>query len=95
MVTSAGMKQSSSDGAPPAATGGARLRDLPVPEPNCVFGAAVRGARASGLAKEANVTLRYGADKSLGRAVWTVRSMEHPEQERIVDGQTCAIVTRR
>ena len=94
MVTSAGMKQSFSRRGP--SDRDARLsvlRDLPVPEPNCVFGAAVRAARASGLAKS-RFTAPYGADRNRSVARLDGSSME-PSKSALVDGQTCAIVTRR
>jgi len=64
-------------------------------EPNCVSDAAVKAARASGIPASIPVKLRYEADKTLRRGVWTARVEGKRDLDRVIDGQTCAIVVRR
>jgi hypothetical protein len=66
-----------------------------VVEPNCVFDAAAKAARASGVPAGTVMRLRYETDLTLNRGVWTARVPGRAELDRVMDGQTCAIVPRR
>jgi len=66
-----------------------------VVEPNCVFDAAAKAAHASGIPAAQVMRLRYEADAALGRGVWTARVPGRSDLERVIDGQTCAVVIRR
>lgn len=76
----------------PAAPGDAKAV---VDEPLCVFSAAVRAGRASGIPGDEALEASYELDSALGRAVWTLTVPGKKEHTRYVDGQSCAIVTRR
>jgi len=95
------VRRSGMDEAPssePAKTGPAGVRAAPpinVVEPNCVFDAAAKAAHASGVPAATAMKLRYEADGTPRRGVWTARVPGHAELDRVIDGQTCAIVTRR
>jgi hypothetical protein len=81
-----------------AKTGPAGARAAPlfnVVEPNCVFDAAAKAAHASGVPAATAMKLRYEADGTPRRGVWLARVPGHAELDRMIDGQTCAIVTRR
>jgi hypothetical protein len=68
---------------------------LNVVEPNCVFDAAARAAHASGVPAATAMKLRYEADGTPRKGVWTARVPGHAELDRVIDGQTCAVVVRR
>jgi hypothetical protein len=65
-----------------------------VAEPNCVFDAAAKAARASGIPASTVMKLRYEADPVSKRGVWTARVPGKADLDRIIDGQTCNIVVR-
>lgn len=66
-----------------------------VDEPLCVFSAAMRSGRASGIPADEKIDAKYEWDSVLRRAVWTLTVPGKKELTRYVDGQSCAIVTRR
>jgi hypothetical protein len=66
-----------------------------VGEPNCVFDAAAKAAHASGVPASSVMKLRYEGDPGLRRGVWTAKVAGHAELDRVMDGQSCAIVVRR
>jgi hypothetical protein len=68
---------------------------LRVVEPNCVFDAAARAAHASGIPAGTVMKLRYEGDSSLNRGIWTARVLGRAELDRVIDGQSCAILVRR
>jgi hypothetical protein len=68
---------------------------IKVVEPNCVFDAAAKAAHASGVPAAAVMKMRYEGDAALKRGVWTARVSGKRELDRVIDGQTCAIVVRR
>jgi hypothetical protein len=67
---------------------------IDVVEPNCVFDAAAKAAHASGIPPRTEMKLRYESDGAR-RGVWTARVPGHGELDRVIDGQTCTILTRR
>ena len=68
---------------------------IQVGEPNCVFDAAAKAARASGIPAATPMKLRYEADDKLKRGVWTAKAPGRADLDRVIDGQTCAIILRR
>jgi hypothetical protein len=68
---------------------------IQVGEPNCVFDAAAKAARASGIVAATPMKLRYEADNKLKRGVWTAKVPGRADLDRVIDGQTCAIIVRR
>jgi hypothetical protein len=86
--------------APKPVAAKANTRTPPAPaasvvEPNCVFDAAAKAARASGVPAGTVMKLRYETDPTLNRGVWTARVPGRAELDRVMDGQTCAIVARK
>ncbi len=63
-------------------------------EPSCASLHAMRAVRGSGVPGDQRVELRYERDAQLARAVWVATVAGHKEWERVVDGASCAIVTR-
>jgi len=68
---------------------------VPVVEPNCVFDAAAKAAHASGIPATSPMKLRYEGDEKLKRGIWTAKVQGRTDLDRTIDGQTCAIVTRK
>jgi len=66
-----------------------------VVEPNCVFDAAAKAAHASGVPGAQVMKLRYEADGAAGRGLWTAHVAGRSDFDRVIDGQTCAVVVRR
>jgi hypothetical protein len=64
-------------------------------EPNCVSEAAAKVAHASGIPANTAMKLRYEVDRTLRRGVWTAKVDGRRDLDRVIDGKTCAIVTRR
>jgi hypothetical protein len=95
-VRRGGIEQSTSP--EPAKTAPANARaaatTLKVVEPNCVFDAAAKAAHASGVPASTVMKLRYEADPSSKRGVWTARVAGRSDLDRVIDGQTCAVVVR-
>jgi hypothetical protein len=67
---------------------------LKVVEPNCVFDAAAKAAHASGVPAATAMKLRYEADATTKRGVWTAKVPGKGQLDRVIDGQTCAVVVR-
>jgi len=83
---------------------GAKQADFPpapsdaksvVDEPLCVFSAAIRAGRASGIPEDAPIHAVYELDPGLRRAIWKLTVPEQKELTRLIDGQSCAIVANR
>lgn len=92
-----GIEESSSTEASRPGPAKARAAAAPpteVVEPNCVFDMAAKAAHASGIPPLTEMKLRYQSDGAR-RAVWTARVPGHGELDRLIDGQTCTILTRR
>lgn len=66
-----------------------------VEEPLCVFSAAIRAGRASGIPEDAKITATYEYDNVLDRAVWKLDVEDQKELTRYIDGKSCAILTSR
>lgn len=66
-----------------------------VDEPLCVTFPAVRAALAAGLPANAKLEMRYEHDRPLGRAIWSIGVVGSKDAPRTIDGNSCAIVTRR
>ena len=66
-----------------------------VEEPLCVFSAAIRAGRASGIPDDAPIHAVYELDTSLRRAVWKLTVPEQKDLTRYIDGNTCAIIANR
>lgn len=76
----------------PAAPGDAKAV---VDEPLCVFSAAIRAGRASGIPAEANLHAVYELDASFNRAIWKLTVPGQKEHTRYLDGQSCAVLIKR
>jgi hypothetical protein len=83
------------EGIKPAPANERESADTDPGEPNCVSEAAAKAAHASGIPSNTPMKLRYEADRALRRGVWTAKVDGHRDLERVIDGKTCAIVTRR
>jgi hypothetical protein len=79
-------------GKPASGTARAAASNVKVVEPNCVFDAAAKAAHASGVPAASVMKLRYEADPTSKRGVWTARVPGKSELDRVIDGQTCAIL---
>ena len=87
--------QSSPMPEPAKAEGSAREAPLQIGEPNCVFDAAVKAAHASGIPAELPMRLRYEADAASRRSVWTAKIPGRRDLDRVMDGQSCAVLLRK
>lgn len=65
-----------------------------VDEPLCVFSAAIRAGRASGLPEGEPLEALYAYDRDLRRAVWKIYLGDSGDSVRYIDGKSCAIVTK-
>lgn len=66
-----------------------------VDEPLCVFSAAIRAGRASGIPADSPIHAVYELDPSLRRAVWKLTVPNQKDLTRFIDGQSCAILANR
>jgi len=62
----------------------------PLEEPRCPISEVWAAAQSSGLHRDANAKLRYGA--SAGASVWVFEVPNHPELTRKINGVTCRVV---
>lgn len=65
-----------------------------VDEPLCVFSAAIRAGRASGLPEGEPLEALYALDRDVGRAAWKLSVPGKDDAIRYIDGKTCAVVSR-
>jgi hypothetical protein len=79
---------------PAANARAAATSTIKVVEPNCVFDAAAKAAHASGVPATTVMKLRYEADPVSKRGVWFAKVPGKGDLDRIIDGQTCAVVVR-
>lgn len=66
-----------------------------VAEPNCTLERARRAMTLAGLPPAAGATLEYAATSDGERALWRATISGKPELTRLIDGESCVVVTAR
>jgi hypothetical protein len=63
-------------------------------EPGCPYDDAIAKGIAAGLSRDREFLLRYEYSTEREKSVWVLQAMDDPKFVRILDGYSCAILTR-